>query len=725
MKRLLLPALLVCCGLSLAQTNPNCVGLNNPTNFIISGNHGETWTGYTGSRESTPANCNFDNATYTNTVQASGLEIINNYDGCNINLDNGSTRTTSRDINNNLDHSRQFVIKGAGYDPETYGHLSYLPPDTSIHSSIRLGNYCGMHGAEKLTYQIIVRPDNSIITLWIALSMLNGQHSGGENCSFKITVERNIGSISSPNWVPLAGDTLCYIKMVPDGYQADTSFRIGANGLIFAENDQSLYNKNIYLPWRRFLLDLSNYIYSTIRISIAVDDGAVAAQYGTAYIAGNCHSSNFDVKQCVSGETSTVATIYAPKGGTHYEWYRSNSGILTGEALNNESNYTLIPEQNYDSLDCKRINFVNTTSGDTMVSNTFMCKMTTQFNNSPVVTKHHITVGLKKPNTVVDTTLDCSGTIHLTNLSYTPYITDISDAVDTSLTEWRFYGTITPIPQSLIATYAGGQASHTFAQTGNYSVKVRTFAANTNCWNEETIRIRALKPPVPQISLSREKLCGSDTILVSNTTTEATYHDWTIVGRGGETTNIITSTPTLQLTSDTTTSITLLTRTNRHYLNDTNNDGTPDFIYCFADTTFTINHSNNSYAFDTILVTPEQFPYVYNGETYDAPGDYIVILPNQQGCDSIISIHINSNNEGIDPTQAINSIKIQPNPTNGLVSIAADDIKAIEVLDAAGRKVFSAQQTNTVDLGSLPNGTYLMRIITPSGTATRKVTKTN
>ena len=168
MKRALFLTAMVLCfaiGAKAQSINPNCVGLKNPQNFTLSGTHNELWTGYTGSKNSVASTCYSEGVNCNTTIQAAGLEAVNNTDGCTITLDNSQTRSTSRDIHNNLDHSRQFVIKGTGTDPETFGHLSYLPPDTSFHSSIRLGNYCGNHGGEKLTYDIRILPDNAMITI--------------------------------------------------------------------------------------------------------------------------------------------------------------------------------------------------------------------------------------------------------------------------------------------------------------------------------------------------------------------------------------------------------------------------------------------------------------------------------------------------------------------------------------------------------------------------------
>ena len=112
------------CGSAAAQVNPNCIGLKNPTNFTLSGTHQEKWTGYTGTKLGVASTCTTEGGTYNVTVQASELGTYNNMNGCNSVSYEGAANTNSRDLSNNLDYSRQFVIKGTGTDPETHGRLS-------------------------------------------------------------------------------------------------------------------------------------------------------------------------------------------------------------------------------------------------------------------------------------------------------------------------------------------------------------------------------------------------------------------------------------------------------------------------------------------------------------------------------------------------------------------------------------------------------------------------
>ena len=373
-----------------AQINPNCVGWKNPANFTQTGTHQELWTGYTGNKNNYLSTCTSEGATYTTVVQAANLEAVNNTSGCNITLyQDPNVYTNSIDIHNQSDGTRQFVIKGAGYDPETMNHLSYLPPDTSFHSSIRLGNYCGNHGAEKLTYEFVVMPENAMVTLWYALSMQNGQHLYSENNpEFTIVVQKNLGTATNPNWVPLAGDTLCLMRTSPgvpfSAANGDTAFYSGSTGAQLTSHSSATYGHNIYLPWHKLLIDLSNNTYQKVRIKITAGDCSMSAHYALAYIAGDCQPSELMSKGCYAGENN----VEAPKGATVYEWYRSNTGVLSGNAMYNDNNYQQFAVDSTGSVDMDTSLFVNTTTGAALSMTTVMCKIKSYMNpNIPRVVK--------------------------------------------------------------------------------------------------------------------------------------------------------------------------------------------------------------------------------------------------------------------------------------------------------------------------------------------------
>ncbi|MBP5189332.1 MAG: gliding motility-associated C-terminal domain-containing protein [Bacteroidales bacterium] len=609
MKKLFFTVLALFCALGLSGTanaqlgsDTACVGLKNPTNFTMTGSHQELWTGYTGSKGSVASTCTSEGATFSTTVEASQLESINNGDGCAISLTNSQTRTLSRDIHNQLDHQRQFVIKGPGSDPDTYNHLSYLPPDPTFTSSIRLGNYCGNHGGEKLTYDLYIQPDNALLTIWYALSLQNGQHSAAENPEFTIVVQKQNGS----NWSLLAGDTLCYLRPTPVNTTPDTSFRVGSTGAVMASG--TAYGTNLYLPWRKVMINLFDYMYQKVRIKITAGDCSMSAHYAMAYIAGDCQPMKLRANGCAAGESNEVARINAPKGASNYAWYRSKTGKLNGEARNNESNYVLISGQNADSLNCFVEQFIHQTSGDTLTQNTFMCKMTTKMNETkPVISTIFTDVGNTKPAIVVDSVLNCNAGITLINRSYTPYAPADSNNVDTNATVWEFYSSSAPTPQTLVGTYTGARSTHTYPTgNNNYSVKIRTAAYDSTCWNEKTIPIRTVKSPVPQVLVERNNLCKGDTITINDLTYGSQYHRWTL---SYPDTTYITPMPVTQISFDTTTLITMRTRSSAHFAADTTGDGIVEDVYCYSDTSFTIRvqeYPKLTVSGDTIVCNGDQ-----------------------------------------------------------------------------------------------------------------------
>ncbi len=601
LKTIIVAAVCLCCGsLANAQPNPNCIGLKNPTNFTLTGNHFEKWTGYTGAKNAVLSSCTgLEGGTYGAAIQAADLEAVNNTNGCTITLyQDPNARTNSRDIHNQSDGTRQFVIKGPGYDPETMNRLSYLPPDTSFHSSIRLGNYCGNHGAEKLTYEIRILPENAMLTIWFALSLQNGQHSDEDNPEFVIMVEKNTGTTANPNWQPLAHDTLCYIRptpgSTPTAAHGDTAFRIGATGVAMGPSSNASNGHNIYLPWSKVMVNLSDYTYQTVRLRMTAGDCSMSAHYAMAYIAGDCQSKDLQATGCAAGESNNVTVIKAPKGAISYAWYRSKTGQLLGDAQKNMTNYVQIADATADSLNVTLDQFRNVNNGSVIDLNTFMCIMSTKMNDTKVVqSKIYTDVGNTKPVLIVDSALNCDAGITLWDYSYAPYTqNNEANEVDTNLTVWEFYTSNPPTPATLVGTYTGGHATHYYEQPtpGNsrYSVKVRSSAANTTCWNEKTIEIRTIKAPQPSMRLLRDSLCEGDTVIVFNQTPGAAYNEWTFVS-GNDTVKKINTIPSNSFRVDSVSVIYLRTRNNVHYMEDTNLDGTLDPVYCYVDTNIVVH----------------------------------------------------------------------------------------------------------------------------------------
>ena len=563
---ILLLACLSLAAISVAQNsypqNPNCTGLKNPTNFTFTGGSANSvWAGKTGTKPCTGSTCTTLGSSLPTDVQASQLESATGSTGSCY----GQTMTN---INGQADYLKRFSIKGAGYDVLTNNNVSYLPPDTSFHTSIRLGTPCGDGQAEMLTYEFDVTPENALVTIWYAVSLYKVFHSAAENPEFVIQIEK-LNPITN-TWTLASGDTLCYIKPSPTSTSNMGPFLTGQSD-------------NAYLPWNKVIINLQSLIYWRVRIKLATSDCCYNAHYGYCYVAGECQSMSLKANGCAAGETETVARIAAPKGATAYEWYRSRTGRLD-EGLNDLSNYVVIPGATDSVLNATISQFTNLNTNETLNENTFLCRMTTYMNPAyPVHSNLTVNVGNTKPTLIVDSIFGCDASIMLRDLSVTPYHSSEEETVDTTKTRWYFYNSATPTPQTLADSSVGPSASHTFNNAGNYCVRIRTSTYDSTCWNEKTVNFRVYKKPTPVVNIDRNNLCEGDTIRLFDQTLGSTYHRWITSD-----TDFIAPGQATRLTFNTTTDVRLITRNATYFMSDTTGDGITEPTYCYNDTTFTV-----------------------------------------------------------------------------------------------------------------------------------------
>ncbi|MBP5536316.1 MAG: T9SS type A sorting domain-containing protein [Bacteroidales bacterium] len=159
----------------------------------------------------------------------------------------------------------------------------------------------------------------------------------------------------------------------------------------------------------------------------------------------------------------------------------------------------------------------------------------------------------------------------------------------------------------------------------------------------------------------------------------------------------------------------------------------------YTNTTILVNNTINEYGCenrDTIRLIVNQPShseqwvteygsfYWFNGTTYTTSGTYSATLPGADihGCDSIITLYLTIVN-GIEEAGDADILSLYPNPTYGKVTISAENVLRVEVLDIVGRRVATYENTNVLDLTNLAEGAYTLRITLPDGIAVRKVVK--
>ncbi len=66
---------------------------------------------------------------------------------------------------------------------------------------------------------------------------------------------------------------------------------------------------------------------------------------------------------------------------------------------------------------------------------------------------------------------------------------------------------------------------------------------------------------------------------------------------------------------------------------------------------------------------------------------------------------------------------IYPNPVKDILYVTGDNVQKIEIYTVAGSCIQEVTNTNTIYMGDLSDGIYLVKITTPAGTITNKITK--
>ncbi|MBQ8704095.1 MAG: C10 family peptidase [Bacteroidales bacterium] len=74
------------------------------------------------------------------------------------------------------------------------------------------------------------------------------------------------------------------------------------------------------------------------------------------------------------------------------------------------------------------------------------------------------------------------------------------------------------------------------------------------------------------------------------------------------------------------------------------------------------------------------------------------------------------------PQTAATEWNVRPNPASGLVTVDAEGLLRVELLDVSGRRVLTTT-CNTLDVSALPAGPYFVRITTDSHTSVKRIVK--
>ena len=78
---------------------------------------------------------------------------------------------------------------------------------------------------------------------------------------------------------------------------------------------------------------------------------------------------------------------------------------------------------------------------------------------------------------------------------------------------------------------------------------------------------------------------------------------------------------------------------------------------------------------------------------------------------------------GIENVENAANVAIYPNPVRNMLTIEGNDVKNVEVIDMNGRVVFTNDRAGQLDMSTLAEGVYMVRVMSLSGVTAQKVVK--
>ena len=134
------------------------------------------------------------------------------------------------------------------------------------------------------------------------------------------------------------------------------------------------------------------------------------------------------------------------------------------------------------------------------------------------------------------------------------------------------------------------------------------------------------------------------------------------------------------------------------------------FTVAGCDSTITL-HLTINYSVDTTITDTADNSYTWHDSVYTESGTYQWKGSTIAGCDSTVTLMLVIRHVGIEVIDGNGKkVRVYPNPTEGWLTIDADNILSIEVYDNTGRRVAEYGATNRIDLSHLPMGGYVLKI---------------
>lgn len=535
----------------------NCRSFQNPTSFnYVTGSMGQ-WSARVGDRilgsnggstgDSILSTCSYPTATVisghdniTSSQYYSGVCRFTNEICGHTFFDAHDHRFSIYNVmdNGGLD---EFTINGTnGLMRVPPGHTTSirLGDMRSTGSAIRPGYSSGNDkGSEALFFTMMVRPQTALIFIEYAVVARRFNHSPREAGEFIIRVVGKNSATNRWNNYPL-NDSLWYCVPAPHFSGALPSpWMEGLPGSIAGGTTCSY----CYKPWTKVAINLTRYMYDSVRIEMYTSDCVYNVDPIYAYIAGSCQPMNIVQQGCVSGTSDAIDTLRAPEELLSYAWYVSTTGFSGNSVAPSEVANLRFRRVSSSTAEHVAVisDFLITEGpdrGDTAAEQLFKCVVTSALDpEKPFSTELYSSVRNTRP--VISSYINnhCNGTVDFYSSGYIPYIGTTGNHIIDTLTRWIIYDGDTNAP--VLDTLYGRSVSYTFSDTAVHAYTLTMYSSEEGCYTTRLYQVASRNAPRARLEIPDHELCEGDTAVLVDRSTGIFFHQWlfadtTIEGQG-------------------------------------------------------------------------------------------------------------------------------------------------------------------------------------------------
>ena len=126
---------------------------------------------------------------------------------------------------------------------------------------------------------------------------------------------------------------------------------------------------------------------------------------------------------------------------------------------------------------------------------------------------------------------------------------------------------------------------------------------------------------------------------------------------------------------------------------------------------------------DTIPYVCHSNSYTWNDNEYTTDGEYTQVLATEFGCDSVVTLLLTFDTTGVGiATVDCGQINVYPNPTVNTVHFSRS-VDEATLFDLNGRMMVRRNDVQSLDMATLPAGTYVLRLRNGVASATCRIIK--